>query len=756
MDRADGASSNPRLRSDERRRARRRVWGWAAVLLLGCHKLVGDYSVESSAATCTPRATQCVGNVLQRCNGEGSAWENAAVCASEALCDAAGAACMQAACEAGARRCAGVELQGCNAVRDGWSLLATCPTAGHCSATTRTCTEQPCEAGKTQCNGGVLQVCKDDRSGWNDLRDCGSAALCSAERGECTDRTCGPGEFACNGAVLQTCNAALDGWTAVQSCDSAALCNAATGTCAEVGCTTPGAFRCDEAGALERCADDLTGWTAVAACESVAHCDALNGTCTEVPCKPGDYQCNGSTLQVCNADSTGWDSLETCQTDGLCQQTLAMGESQCREPACAAGTFRCEGEQPQVCNAARTAFRDNGTPCLTAELCNGASGTCGVPVCNPGQTRCTGAQPETCNPGRTTFIAQGPPCASTTLCRPETGTCGDAVCAMGQKRCHPTDPTLLQVCNSTLDDWDECDTCATSELCSASLGAVVCGAGACVPPTCSLGDRWCGGAGNRSLYTCPSSRINTQAAALDECETEGLCELTRADAARTICYEKSCNLEDRWCGGPGNASLYKCPPSLINSEAAAVDVCETAGLCAQAHADPGALVCPEPACDTPGFSCGGTGSRVLRYCNPERTSLATCDTCDSAALCTASLNATTCDANACRVCTPGAKACDGSQLRICNAGGTGFDTVSCGSAALCMSSLVPASQSVCDACVEGTFNCAGAQPQQCDDPGNAPAIWEDRGLPCEDAAACDADTGTCESDGAGGAGGGGG
>lgn len=738
------------------RRLARRVIVAAYLLLVvlltaGCQKLFGDYTVvETSGSTCAPRAYQCVGNVLQQCNGEGSVWLNAMPCASEALCDAVRGVCIQPTCSASTRKCVGAELQGCNAARNGWTLLATCSTAGHCSAESGTCTEQPCEPGSTQCNGPVVQTCKADRSGWDDTFTCASAALCNSAQGACTGQTCEPGDFDCQGSVLRACNEGLDGWTPVRSCDSDILCNEMAGTCGDVVCTTPGAFRCDATGLLERCADDLTGWLTVGKCESVAHCDALKGGCNERPCNPGDQQCNGSVLQRCNADSSGWDEVDTCQTDGLCQQALSAGETRCREPACAAGVFRCEGAQPQVCNAALTDFRDNGAPCLTAELCNPATGACALPVCDPGETRCNGAEPEICNPGRTGFVPHGAPCASVTLCRAETGTCGDVACLAGQKRCNPAAPTELQLCNATLDGWDDCATCATAALCSDSLDAETCGPGACTAPTCALGDRWCGGANNRTLFQCPASRINTQPDVVDVCETAGLCEATRTQPARPTCVEKSCNLEDRWCGGAGNRVLQKCPPSLINSQAMVLDTCETAGLCAQAHADPDAVTCPDPACAASGYSCGGEGSAILQFCNADRTELETCDTCDSAALCTASLNATACNEMACDTCLAGTKECAGAVLRICNAGGTAVTSVTCGSAELCTASLTPANQTTCDACLAGSFDCDGAQPLRCNAPANGPAVWVENGEPCEDEDACDAATGTCEVIGAGG------
>lgn len=716
-----------------------------ALLSAACRQLLGDFTVEESTG-CTNGAAQCVGTVLQVCDTKRSVWANADVCASEKLCDSAAVLCLEPTCLAGARQCVGAELQGCNVTRDGWSMLATCRTAGHCSATNGTCTDQPCVAGTKQCNGSMRQECKADQSGWEDKEDCGSAALCGELA--CKQPICAADQYQCEAEKLQVCNATLDGWTQVQSCESAELCDWMNGTCLGVGCTTPGAHRCDASGVLERCSDNLTGWTVVESCPSAAQCDALNGSCTDMPCTPGVQRCNGAALEVCNTTSSGWDLLVECETDGLCQQTLALGATTCAARACDPGTFQCNGAQPQICNAALTEFRDNGDPCVTAELCNGASGTCGEPVCAVDATRCVDAQPEICNPGRTMFEPYGEPCANAALCDPVAGTCTE--CTSGQKRCNPKNPTQLQVCNASLSGWDDCDTCASPELCTVSLTSTTCGSTSCTEPTCNIQDRWC--SGGNVLMGCPPSLINSQAVMLDTCATNGLCDATRMMPGSNSCIEPTCNLPDRWCGGSGNRTLYKCPESRMNSRPVTLDVCETAGLCAQAHADPMAMTCPDPVCST-GYSCGGTGSRELRSCNADRTVLTTCDTCDSSALCTDSLNATACNANSCHVCLAGEKNCSGNQLRVCNSAHTGWDTRTCGSATLCTNSLTPASQTTCDACIAGTFNCNGAQPQRCNDPGTGPAVWQNAGDPCADAASCDASTGTCTPIGSAGAGG---
>jgi hypothetical protein len=277
-------------------------------LAAGCQLVAGDFTIDD-AASCAEGTVQCVGNVLKRCNSELDAMVDAAVCASEALCDAKAGACQTAVCEPGERRCQAAELQLCNGTRDGWLTFETCPTAGHCSTLAGGCTGAPCEPGKLQCNEAVLEYCKDDQSGWGEHSTCASAALCDEVAGKCHD-PCTPGEFQCLGEQLQICRPTLD-WATSQVCESDALCDASGGTCRQGGCSTPGVFRCSETGILERCPDDLTAWTFFQACESAAHCDAVTGTCMDEPCTTGQYQCNGATLEVCNAERTGRDPVST-------------------------------------------------------------------------------------------------------------------------------------------------------------------------------------------------------------------------------------------------------------------------------------------------------------------------------------------------------------------------------------------------------------------------------------------------------------
>lgn len=709
-----------------------------ALLVGGCHKLFRDYRVESGAGSCPSGALQCVGNVLQGCP-DGTSWTKLSVCASETLCDPTQGVCLAATCAAGERRCDGADLLLCNATRDGWGLLQHCASAARCSGDSGSCTDEPCMPGMVQCNGNLVQSCRSDQSAWDTLFTCDSSALCNKMTGRCDDAVCELGTFECVGAEVQACNETRSGWVPVRTCETEALCDKDTGSCGAVACTTAGAFRCSDEGALERCADDLTGWDRLAICRSAAYCDAVNGVCSETPCQPGSYQCNGDTLAQCKADSSGWQALDTCKTEALCQQTLGAGLLKCAAPACETGATRCVDAQPQICNAGRTDFRNNGAACATSELCNSGTATCTPPNCAPSDTQCVGAQPKTCNPGRTDYIDNGAACASVALCNPDTGTCGEQKCVAGQLRCDPASPTHLQHCKADLTGWESepCDICATAELCSASLSATSCGATsckepvctageprcggggadegkvlemcnsgrtgytscqtcvttglcdvsrntkpfactatACTAPSCALTDRWCGGTDNKELYQCPPSRINSQATKLDTCATSRLCQLAH-DQGKTTCVAPSCALGDLWCGGTGNKTLYTCPASRVNSEATALGACASNGLC-ELSRQQGKTTCEAPKCAVAETQCGGAGNNTLRMCNSERTGFTDCDTCSTAALCTESLGATSCNSSACATCSVSDKRCNASgDYETCKADGTGFMVTDC-------------------------------------------------------------------------------
>ena len=164
---------------------------------------------------------------------------------------------------------------------------------------------------------------------------------------------------------------------------------------------------------------------------------------------------------------------------------------------------------------------------------------------------------------------------------------------------------------------------------------------------------------------------------LATCATQALCELTRKNG-KTTCEAPSCALTDRWCGGTGNKSLYQCPASRINTDTPiTVATCVTQGLCEQTRSE-GKSTCDAPKCAVGATQCGGTGNRTLQMCNSDRTGFNDCATCSTAQLCTDSLGATTCNASACAVCATGEARCNATgNYESCRADQKGFTTTDC-------------------------------------------------------------------------------
>jgi len=234
------------------------------------------------------------------------------------------------------------------------------------------------------------------------------------------------------------------------------------------------------------------------------------------------------------------------------------------------------------------------------------------------------------------------------------------------------------MCNSGRTGYTSCQTCATKELCSVSLTTkpFSCTPTACTAPSCALTDRWCGGTGNKTLYQCPSSRINSQANALVTCVTNGLCELTH-QKGETACELPSCDVADLWCAGTGNKTLYQCPASQINAQATALGSCATNGLCELSRSE-GKTSCDAPKCAVGATRCGGTDDKTLQMCNGDQTGFTDCDTCSTAALCTDSLGAKACNTTACLACALGEAHCNASgDYETCEANRTGFTVTDC-------------------------------------------------------------------------------
>jgi hypothetical protein len=127
-------------------------------------------------------------------------------CASAALCDPSGGACVAPACAAGERRCEGAALQICNSARSGFVLDLQCRSAAECNAETGTCGAVECAAGERRCRGRMVEQCSADRSRFEPLQDCGSPRQCNQAAGSCN--ICVPGARRCaDASTAAVCDA---------------------------------------------------------------------------------------------------------------------------------------------------------------------------------------------------------------------------------------------------------------------------------------------------------------------------------------------------------------------------------------------------------------------------------------------------------------------------------------------------------------------------------------------------------------------
>jgi hypothetical protein len=134
---------------------------------------------------------------------------------------------------------------------------------------------------------------------------------------------------------------------------------------------------------------------------------------------------------------------------------------------------------------------------------------------------------------------------------------------------------------------------------------------------------------------------------------------------------------DLWCGGTGNKSLYQCPASRISAQGAVLDTCTTAGLCDLTRTKK-ETKCEAPSCTAGATRCSGADLTTLQMCNGDRTGFTDCDTCATAQLCTDSLAATACNSSACLACAVGEAHCDtDGNYETCNADRTGFTITDC-------------------------------------------------------------------------------
>jgi len=495
---------------------------------------------------------------------------------------------------------------------------------------------------------------------------------------------CTPSELRCAGAALQICREDLSGFRTARVCSSPELCcddsSRCPGgpTCLAPSCA-PGDFRCDGR-TLEICNDEQTGWTAISTCPSASQCNASQGRCTDQPCNPSapDRQCSGGDLLSCASSS--WASINVCSTQALC--SAEPNDYGCTETRCLVGEntrpspFRCANGDLQRCNDDQTGFEFVET-CLNALHCNGLLKEVGDPHAvnlDPEALRGLGCTLPGCTPGHYSCDRQG----RLLLCdqnrsnyRVLVEECGDAShcnASTGSCTSEACTPGLRQ-CNGDLlqtctpeRTWETIETCA---------GAALCDPTGCQAPACQIADYRCSGA---TLERCNVSR--TGWIAIHSCETAALCS---AETKR--CEAPVCQPGQRRCSREGK--LEECSAghdawNLISDCRLLAGLPETAspeqisGLC-----DPSAARCFNPAsCSAGTLRCNG---EFLERCqNDSWQPQMRCDTpsaCDASGL--GSCRTTECSPGTHRCVIPGstpivAEPGDpvlGLTLQVCNAAG---------------------------------------------------------------------------------------
>lgn len=417
-------------------------------------------------------------------------------------------------------------------------------------------------------------------------------------------------------------------------------------------------------------------------------------------CVPGLVRCQGPVLQTCAADGSGWRALQRCASAALCLD--APGEvSRCIERACEPG-LTCSGADLLQCNTGLTGF-DRIDTCESAAHCDAMSGACEEARCVPGEITCNGATLQRCNGGPTghdalATCATGALCADlvesacgadASSCDVRSAVCPEPSCDPGQLRCSGA---RLEVCNDGRNGWDFVDECVTEGVCELSRQDPV--AVSCVEPVCDTGDVVCSPGGAR--LACGIERTE-YSVTVSQCRRP-------EDCTPAGCQVDPCTVGELSCNG---TTLQQCqaPADGGRPSRVAVSDCATQELCRRSLSRPlvGAPGCEPPVCAPGEFSCAG---RQMQVCNADRTAFVNHQLCATDALCQAGEGLGACPAP----CS--GSACNGSMLRLCNAELTSLvDVEDCGSAAECDS----VAGRCTDPCVVGALRCNGNALERCQD-----------------------------------------
>lgn len=427
----------------------------------------------------------------------------------------------------------------------------------------------------------------------------------------------------------------------------------------------------------------------------------------------GKFRCSESWLYCENEDDGSWTQIDSCGTPDQCDSSSG------RCTVCDSGDHRCNGAKLETCKADRTGWTVVQT-CATADECNLNSRTCRA--CTPGETpMCAGAnQTELRRCGKDQTWQPSDTCATKELCAASVeaaanaswnGTCVAPGCPVaGEYVC---DGQNLLRCPPSLTGYVLVDSCATEELCASTAADPTLAdsvGGKCVMPVCSPA----------GAYRCVSDPLNKEET-LEQCLDDqlgwGLVE---------VCLPPyQCNTNEQACAGPcepgdrqcSGAVLQFCNDARLWEEES---VCASGPLC-EVGEDPetGEWVggCKEPACETPGdFRCT---DGLLERCSQDQTQWTIADTCASAALCKATDGR--CDPPRCE---PGELRCsaeNASELLRCRDDLTDWESAAaCSGTQSCNTD--PAGPPCLDQCPDPPLRCNGSARESCSGVTGMP-VW---------------------------------
>lgn len=184
--------------------------------------------------------------------------------------------------------------------------------------------------------------------------------------------------------------------------------------------------------------------------------------------------------------------------------------------------------------------------------------------CTPGEVRCNGLMRETCNADGI-WVAN--PCEGGLVCS-GAGECVEPLCTPGDRQCSPEYPDVIVECNAAGTGWDPVETCSER---------LVCSDGICVLQVCTPGEIKCTGAqysqcnstgtGWSDPMDCPEGQACNEGECVDIIciPGEGTCT---SDSTRIVCNETgTMEVEEECMTGyiclDGVCRLQICPPGLV-------------------------------------------------------------------------------------------------------------------------------------------------------------------------------------------------